>query len=426
MTEVTNPVAVALALRAPIAAPSRRAVAVSTVPLVVYRALGGGLPILCGLVIAPLWGLAEAGAYTVAYAWIALAAAICDWGASRALPRDFAVEGLKERAARVARVNGVRCLSMLGVAAFLVVAVATGSVAPVVARYLTVLWPWVPATLLSTNGLADRLVTRQLRGVWMGCVASLLTVGGVAVGVLTTGRSPRVLVAGMVVGKLIETVCVVRGRAWVSALAWRGLRGTVACLGPFSVQIILGVACSRLAVFTVEHWTTETQLGIFSVAMALQTGLLLVPTSLALLLLPALTIAHKLGTADELRRLLRRYALGAAAGLLLGLTLLTAVVHPLAGRLGIAQAWYGFLVAVAALALLSAPNVLFGYLLQAAGEERRLAQLSTATLAIAFSCQWFALSRWGLWGIVPAMWASEATAALILGRAWWRRVRANQ
>ena len=163
--------------------------------------------------------------------------------------------------------------------------------------------------------------------------------------------------------------------------------------------------------------TTRAELGVFSVALACQNALLLVPTSLALMQFPELTRRWQEGNAGAVRRILVRYTLVAGPSVLLGAIALSSVSGRIARALDVPPAMMPFVAAFAALAFLSSLSILGGFLLQARGQERLVSRLSVVTLSLALVYQVAALRLWGLWGIVAAVAAAEATTIVVFAVA---------
>ncbi len=246
----------------------------------------------------------------------------------------------------------------------------------------------------------------ETRGIAGAVAAGLLTfivLGGV---VLALNLGPTWLVGAYVAGKAIEASVLASGRWWVLSLGTTGFAATGAALWPFAAQLILGVIYSRLAVFTVERVTTRAELGVFSVALACQNVLLLIPTSLALMQFPELTRHWKDGDGRAVRRILVRYTIVAGLGALLGAAVLLMLAGPIARVLDVPPSMMPFVVAFAA-----------------RGEERLVSRLSVVTLSLALVYQVAALRAFGLWGIVPAVGAAEVTTIAVfgLGLAWTKR-----
>src|SRR5262245_47406848 len=94
--------------------PHLRAVA-SAAPLIAFRAVAGGGPIALGLFLAHRWGRRELAAFTLAHATVVIVAAVTDWGATRALPRNLATLPPDAAAEFLAAANALR-LAIVGVA----------------------------------------------------------------------------------------------------------------------------------------------------------------------------------------------------------------------------------------------------------------------------------------------------------------------
>ena len=188
-------------------------------------------------------------------------------------------------------------------------------------------------------------------------------------------------------------------------------------------QLILGVIYSRLAVFTVERVTTRAELGVFSVALACQNVLLLIPTSLALMQFPELTRRSKDGDGRAVRRILVRYTIVSGLGALLVAVVLLMLAGPIARVLDVPPSMMPFVVAFAALAFPSSLSIVSGFFMQARGDERLVGWLSVVTLSLALAYQMAALRAFGLWGIVIAVGAAEVTTIAVfgLGLAWTKR-----
>ena len=58
--------------------------------------------------------------------------------------------------------------------------------------------------------------------------------------------------------------------------------------------------------------------------------------------------------------------------------------------------------------------------LQAMGRERLIANLSFASVGVAVIFQYTLIRRFGLWGVVSALAATEATSVMIFGTIAWR------
>ena len=164
---------------------------------------------------------------------------------------------------------------------------------------------------------------------------------------------------------------------------------------------------------------------MFSVALAFQNALLLIPTSLALTQFPELTRRWQDGDGRAVRRILVRYAIVSGLATLLGAVVLISVAGRIAAALDVPPAMLPFVVAFAALAFPSSLSIGAGFFMQARGEERLVSRLSVVTLSLALVYQMAALRAFGLWGIVAAVGAAEGTtiAVFALGLAYTRRDR---
>lgn len=386
-------------------------------PMIALRGSAGGMPVVVGLLIAARWGLRPVGAFTVASAAVTVTVAVSDWGAIRALPRNLVVfaGGAGERF--VARTNAVR--GVLGVIAVLLLAMI--SVVAAVPREVAVdyalLLPLVPLSLLANNAVSARVVSGETAGLGGAAVAGAGTFALLAAACWMLDLGPHAMVGAGVVGKVAETSWLASGRWWVAKIRPDAMVATFAVLLPFGAQILLGVIYSRLSVFTLERLETPTSLGVFAVATALQSILLLVPTSLALMHFPELTRLASRGEVKAIRGGLLRYVAAATVGVGGGLVLLGVFVEPIADAFHVPRPLAPFLVVFSGLAYLGVFSTMCGFLLQAWGQESRAARLSLATLLLALAYQVAAVTMWGLWGVVVAVTAAEITSVLIFGLA---------
>jgi O-antigen/teichoic acid export membrane protein len=387
------------------------------------------MPIVLGLFLAHRWGRRELAAFTIAHAAVMIVVAITDWGATRALPRNLATLAADAAAELLAAVNALR-LGLLGAAVIIAAAlIIAGAVGTDAGRYLTILFPLCPLFIVTTNAVSERVVAGETRGITTAVAAGLLTfavLGGI---VLALDFGAPWLVAAYVAGKVIEAALLASGRWWVLSLATSlskgGVAGTAAALWPFAAQTILGVIYSRLAVFTVERVTTRAELGVFSVALAFQNALLLIPTSLALTQFPELTRRWQDGDGPAVRRILVRYTIVSGLGALLGAVVLVSAAGRIAALLDVPPTMMPFVVAFAVLSFPSSLSIVAGFFMQARGEERLVSRLSVVTLSLALVYQMAALRAFGLWGIVAAVGAAEVTtiAVFALGLAYTRTDR---
>lgn len=375
------------------------------------------MPILLGLFIANRWGLEELAAFTVANATIAIATIVADWGAPRAVPRNLATL-LPQPASRfLASATALRLLIVLAMFVLGLVAAVGGAVHAQVMRYLTVLFPLCVLSVVTTNGVSQRVVSGQTPAIGASVVAGLSVFVTLSVAAAASGRGPVWFVAAYVVGKIVEALVIAWGRWWTLAISGTALGSTAIMLWPFSAQMILGIVYSRLSVFTVERMTTRAELGVFSVALALQGVVLLLPTSLALLQFPELSrLAHR-GDAGRMRDLLLRYTIVSGLGVVLGVASVALLIERIGLLFNVPQALAPFLIAYAALAFLTIFTMMAGMLMQARGGEALAARLSVVTLVLALVYQLASLEALGLWGIVPGTAATELTALFVFGVA---------
>jgi O-antigen/teichoic acid export membrane protein len=396
----------------------------AALPVIAYRAMAGGMPILLGLFIAHRWGLGELASFTVANAAIAVALVAVDWGATRALPRNLAMMPPDGAAGFLAAANGFR---LLVVALLLVcggLAVVVGGIDRGVAVYLALLFPLCPISLLTTNAIGERVVAGETKGIGIAAMSGFALFASASATAVSLGFGPRWLVAAYVFGKAIESVVVTAGRWWVLSVRTSGVAPAAAALWPFAAQMLLGVVYSRLSVFTVERMTTRADLGLFSFALALQSALLLVPVSLGLVHFPDLTRRTRAGDAAGVRAVVIRYSVVSVACIVAALAAI-ALLMPLARQaFRLPRHGGAFVLALAALAVLSVFSTMAGFLVQAAGREHLAARLSLITLVMAALYQLAALRWLGLWGIIPAMIAAEVTTIVLFGQAL-RAVRRN-
>lgn len=393
-------------------------------PLIAFRAAAGGLPILVGLFLASRWGLEELAAFTVANAAVTVAATIADWGAGRALPRNLASLQPGAAARFLASSTAVRLGLALVLAAAAALARAAGVIDAAVFAYLVVLFPLCPLFVLTTNAVSQRVATRELQGIGVAVAAGVLVLVAAGAFTVVAGLGPLWFAAAYVLGRAAEAALAVAGRWWVLRPRVTTLAATTLQLWPFSVQMIVGVIYPRLAIFTVEAMTSRAELGIFSVAVALQSALLLVPTSLSLLYFPELTRRTAANDGAGVRRLLVRYTIASLLGVGAGIALVATLVTPLARALNVPASYEWLLIAYAALATLTIFSTMMPFLLQARGLEMTAARLSILTLVLGLALQIASLAWLGLAGILIASALGDLTATAILGavvRRSWRR-----
>jgi O-antigen/teichoic acid export membrane protein len=394
-------------------------------PLVPFRAVAGGIPIVLGLFLAHRWGRGELAAFTVAQAIVTIIVAVTDWGATRALPRELATLAGDAAVAALGAANALRAALVAAAAVIVAGCIAAGFVGADAGRYLGILFPLCALSIVTTDAVSERVVSRETGAIATAVAAGLLSFAALGAMVLARGFGPPWLVAAYVAGKVVEAAVLASGRWWVLAIRTSGVPASAAALWPFAAQMILGVVYSRLAVFTVERATGRAELGVFAVALAFQNALLLIPTSLALTQFPELTRRSQAGDGQASRRIVARYALVSGAAVLLGAAVLVGGRDRLAAALDVPAPMMPFVIAYAALAFVSSVSLMAGFLLQARGEERAVWRLSVLTAALALLYQTAALRAYGLWGIVAAVGAAELTTIAVFAAALarTRRVR---
>jgi O-antigen/teichoic acid export membrane protein len=370
------------------------------------------MPILIGLFIGYRWGLHELGAFTVASATLAVALVVTDWGTTRALPRNLATLPHGMAVEFLSSANTFRLLLFAAVVALSAVAAVLGSWDRGVTTYMAILLPVCVFSMLTTNALSDRVVTGEMVGVGFAVMAGVLTFAALGAAFMRLALPPWSLAAAYACGKLVEAVVMTWGRWWVARMGIRSMSTTAALLWPFGVHLMLAAAYSRLSVFTVERMTDPISLGVFSVAVALHAALLLVPTSLALLHFPEITRAVQSGAGGRVRSILIRYSIFSCGTVGAGLIAL-GVLAPRIGRvLNVPPQFSSFLVAFAAISLITVFSSMAGFVMQARGREKEAARLAAWMLVVGVAYQLVALRVFGLWGICIAVTAGEITTVV--------------
>ncbi len=385
-------------------------------PVVAFRGLSGGMPILIGLYIAHRWGLAALAGYTFASSFVAVGLIVTDWGCTRWLPRELALVRASPggSVAPAATANALRLMLALLFLLTTGLLAITHALPAEAIRFALELGLLCPITIYSLNGVSDRIVTREIGGIGVAVTVGLAMFLILAFVAQRFAPGPHSVVVAYVIGRVAEAVVMMHGRRDLYRAAFRHLMPTAAGLWPFSIQAILGVVYSRLSVFVVEHYRRQ-DLGLVGAASALQNILLLFPLSIALLNYPALTVA----AAERDRRRLGRVVRDSLGLSLLALTVAAAALflarHFVASALHIPPQSMPLVIAYAATAYITVGTTLAGVLLQAMRYESLTARLSVLTLALALVYQ-FLLIRWfGLWGLVGALAAAELTSLLVFG-----------
>jgi O-antigen/teichoic acid export membrane protein len=397
--------------------------AVEVLPLVAFRGLNGGMPLLLGLYIGYCWGLAELGAYTLASSFVAIGLMVVDWGCTRWLPRELALARVQDgTGSGVATANTMRLI--LAVAFLLLTAVLalTGRIPAGSARFALELGLLYPVSIFSVNGVSDRIVAREIAGIG-GAVASGLAVFAIGAWcVMRVGSGPHVLVLAYVTGKVVESVFLMRGRTRLFHFVPRHVPAMAFALWPFSVQAIVGVIYARLSVFIVEHFR-HADLGLVGVATALQNVLLLLPVSIGLLNYPLFTTAAAKGDRHRIRTALGSAVALSLAGVAAGVAVLVAGRNVIARVFHVTPGSMLFVIVFASIAGLTTGAAMSGLLLQALGRERTTAKLSFVTLAASLVAQ-FTFVQWlGLWGVAAGIATAELVSFCVFGIAAFRAFR---
>ncbi len=392
------------------------------IPLVAFRGLNGGLPILVGLFIGHRWGLAALGAYTLAASFVAVGLMVVDWGCTRWLPRELALAYLHENRGGVATANALRLMLAAAFLLFTWGLAAAGRVPAESARFAMELGLLYPISIFSVNGVSDRIVRREINGIGVAVAIGLVIFGTIAWGGLHAGWGPHGLVLAFLTGKVIEALILMRGRFALFRVAPRHVFTTAYALWPFSVQGILAVIYSRLSIFIVEHFR-HADLGLVGAAIALQNVLLLLPISISLLKYPVFTTAAAKGEWQQIRTALGSAVAMSIVGVGTGVAVMVAGRHVISQVLHIAPSSMPFVIAFASIAALSIGAALSGLLLQAVGRERTTARLSFITLAASLVAQFVFIQWLGLWGVAAGIATAELFSFTVFGTAAYRALR---
>ncbi len=398
---------------------SRLAGLVNVVPLVVFRGLNGGMPLLLGLFIGHRWGLPLLGAYTWASAFAAVGLMVVDCGCTRWLPRELALVLLREgKGNAVATTNTVRLIIATLFLILTLLLQVVGHLSTDTVRFALELAMLYPLSIFSVNGISDRIVRREFGGIGTAVAAGLATFATLAWITLQAALGPHALVLAHIVGKAVETLLLMRGRLHLFRFARTHAIATLVTLTPFSVQAVLAVIYSRLSVFIVEH-LRHADLGLVGAATVLQNVLLIAPISIALLTYPVLTTAAARGDMRRVRASLMTAAALSVAGVSTGLAALVALRGVVSSMLHISPSSIPFVIAFAAIAFLTIGSSLSGILLQSLGKERTVARLSFITLTAALALQYLFVRGMGLWGVAAGIVAAEMLSLIVFGTAAW-------
>jgi O-antigen/teichoic acid export membrane protein len=392
--------------------------AAAVLPLVVFRAAGGGFPIIIGLYIAHRWGLRELAAYSVASALVAVALVLTDWGCSRLLPREIAIVQRGRAAVFVAQTNGVRVVLVLACLA----AVAAGSwfhfIEADVSVYTFLLLPCCAVAIVSTNGVSERVVSGNVHAISAAVIAGVVVFVATAFPLLKSfGGNGHALVVAYLIGKCVEAAVLMRGRLWMARTIFGGIGHALISLWPFSVQAIFGAIHSRLPIFVIEHMGSRYDVGLVSAGLALRNMLLLLPASMALLSYPALAVAARDRDVGRMRRIVTAYLYVCTAGVLAGIGLLIAFINRICLVLRIPPEQESFTIVFVAVGITTIGTALVGVALQAFGGEHVAARLSLIALVFSGACYGVAVEYWGVWGTVWGLLGGEIAALVLVGRA---------
>lgn len=395
---------------------------VEVLPLVMFRGLNGGMPILLGLYIGHRWGLAELGLYTLASSFVAIGLMVVDWGCTRWLPRELALERLQERGSGVATANALRLVIAAAYLSLTWLLAAAGRFPPESARFAIELGLLYPISIFSVNGVSDRIVSREVAGIGVAVVAGLGAFGMGAGAALSAGAGVHAVVLAYVGGKIVEVLLLLRGRARLFRVAPRHMVTMSLALWPFSIQAILAVIYSRLSVFIVEHFR-HADMGLLGVATALQNVFLLLPVSIAFLKYPIFTTAAAKGEIGKIRSALTAAAVMSFAAVGAGVVVLIAGRNIVGRALHVEASSMPFVMAFAAIAALTTGTALAGLLLQSLGHERVTAKLSFVTLTVSLVSQYTFVQWFGLWGVAAGIALAELVSVAVFGTAAYRAMR---
>lgn len=388
---------------------------VRALPLGIYRAFSGGMPVLMGLFIAATWGLRPLGAYTVASSIVAVALIVADWGSSRLLPRELAKRS-PDAAAVMRTTTGVR-LVLTAVAVALGFLYALGSADTDVLPFLVILAPVAFAAIVSTNAVSARVVDEDLGGILFAVAAGVVPPAVAAVLVRGAENGATTLAAAYAIGKFIETALVTRHRWNLQRVAFTDSRRVFALLLPFGASAVMGTVYSRLPVFVLEAWGRRGELGIVAAATAVQNVMLLGPTTAALILYPRLTIAASTGDRSALHALVRRYLWMCVLFFLGGLGVLWASRAHVLRWINVPHTASVFFGLYVAMGFLSTINAMASAVLQASGAERRAAAIGFLVIFLSVPLQIFSARAWGMKGTLAALATSELLAMVLLSTA---------
>ncbi len=394
-------------------------------PLVFYRAVGGGTPVLVGFYIAHRWGLAEFGSYTVAMAAVTIGQVITDWGCSRMQPREIAVMDQSAAAAFVSSTNVSRLFIFIVLGAAAWIASSTSFLQPSIAHYLWILAPWPLVTIWSTNGISARVVDDETTGIGIAAVMGLVALAILVFLGRRSALGPYAVAWAYIGAKCVETVILVGNRWWLLGIRGEHMIRVLRVLWPFSIQGILLVIYSRLPLFVIEHSGTAEMVGVVSAGTALQSVLLLLPACTSFIALPQLTVAVA-QQRSRIRPIIYNYLVTSIAGIGCGAAGLVLLRHVISRLLRIPETHMAFVIAFAVTSVVTLGTAILSVLLQAWRGEATVARIATVTVLLAVVYQLTLVRLLGVWGLIPAIIAAEISSVFLLYSAYVRVQRSGR
>ncbi len=394
--------------------PARLIRMLDVLPIVGFRGLAGGMPILIGLYIGHRWGLVPLGAYTFASSFAAVGLIVTDWGCTRWLPRELALAKVGSDDLRAAHASNSVRLIFASLYVLMTFAMTTaGLMKQEVATYAYELAILYGVAIISTDGMSDLIVARKT---WR--IASAMAIGLAVffVGAFVADRffaTPYALVAAYIAGKIVEAAVLIAGRMSLLRFSSHHLWRMTVALGPFGVQAILAVIYSRVAIFIIENQRPLSDVGIVGAATALQGVVLLLPASMTLLHFPALSTAAAAQRLGEMLRIVRRSTAGSVVGVTVGLVVFASVRYQVANVLHIPLVYVPFVMALIAMSYLTIGTTMAGAVLQALGGEQLAAKLSFLTLGLSIPCRFIFIRYFGVWGVFHGALTSELATLVI-------------
>jgi O-antigen/teichoic acid export membrane protein len=390
-------------------------------PLAMYRALNGGVPLLLGLYIGSRWGIAELGGFTVAVAFLAVVTVIADWGCTRFVPREVAQhEGWTPHASSATGIRFVIASVMIAAGALYGL---SGGFDRDVLGYLLLLAPVAFSSIIATNGVSVHVVEGSMNAITRAIIAGLMPLAAAVALTYVFPLGVRTLVAGYVIGKLAEAAVMVWGRLQLLHVSFAHARSVFLSLLPFSFHATFGAIYSRVPIFALERWSTRTELGIVSAAVTILNVVLLLPTSMTLFAYPRLAAAGHDGDRKRIAAIVKRYTFGSVAIYAAGLVAFWLAKDIVAGLLHMPAGASSFLVFWVAAGSMTIVNVMSGAVLQAVSAEKVAARIGALALVFALPVQVMAVRRMGMWGALLALVICETGALTIYSLAAARALR---